>query len=341
MKRLLSGLVAGAAALMGVCASMAAADTVVLKDGDRLTGTITSLSGGKLTLHTGAEGDVTIDPAQINTFSTDEPVLIQLSDGSREEAVVHPMDNGMFRVGQGMGASVLAFSDIKSINVPPAVWTGDVKFGGLLVRGNTDTDTVNFGFDVKRTTDQDTFDFNGSYLFGRTHDRIGNTTATTADSWTLEAKYQYNFTPRFYGFLDVPLLHDRLAQLYLRITPALGVGYKFYDTADFKLSGEAGVAGIIEQYSNGTPDSETFSLLLAYHLTKKFNDKVSVFSDLSYYPGVSNVSEFVVDFDAGLHMVLTKHFFSELRLDLDYDNTPALGALHTDSKVALDVGYNF
>lgn len=325
---------------LGFCARLAVADQVILKNGDRLTGTITSMAGGNLVMHTAEAGDVTIDSSDIDTFSSNAPVTVKLQDGTEIVGTISPVQNGMIKLNRGSATDFLTMNEIKAINPPPpTVWNANVKFGGLLVRGNTDTDSVNFGFDVKRTTEKDVFDFNGTYLYGRTRDRLAGTTATTADSWTLEAKYSYNLNPRTYAFLDVPLLHDRLAEIYLRITPSAGIGYKFFDQPHFKLAGEFGVAGIIEQYSNGTPDSDTFSLVLAYHLTKDINDKVSVFSDLSYYPGVINVSLFVVDFDAGLKVVLTKHFFAELRGDVDYNNTPAIGALHTDSKISLDLGY--
>ena len=212
--------------VLGLCAGFARADLVILKNGDRFTGTITSMSGGNLLMHTAEAGDVTIDTSNIDTFSSTGPITVRLNDGTTLTGTVSPVQNGMIRLNRDDTSDWLTMNEIKSINPPPpVVWSATAKFGGLLVRGNTDTDSANFGFDVKRTTEKDVLDFNGTYLYGRTRDRIAGTTAVTADSWTLEGKYSYNLSPKWYAFLDVPLLHDRLAEIYLRITPSAGLGY--------------------------------------------------------------------------------------------------------------------
>src|SRR5207248_11666646 len=56
------------------------ADEVVFKNGDRLTGTIKSVDGGKLTIDTKVAGVVTVDMGDVQTFSTDTPVQMKLKD---------------------------------------------------------------------------------------------------------------------------------------------------------------------------------------------------------------------------------------------------------------------
>ena len=41
-----------------------------------------------------------------------------------------------------------------------------------------------------------------------------------------------------------------------------------------------------ENYTNGTPTKEDVSAKAAYHLTKKFNDAVSLFHDTEYLQSV-------------------------------------------------------
>ena len=55
-----------------------------------------------------------------------------------------------------------------------------------------------------------------------------------------------------------------------------------------------------------TPD-ENVSLRLAYHVDKMlWSEKLKVFSDCQYFPSIQNVSNYLVLFDAGLRLALTK-----------------------------------
>jgi putative salt-induced outer membrane protein YdiY len=331
-------VLAGALALS---ASVVSADQVVFKNGDKLTGKITSLADGKLTLSTPVAGDVKIDMSQVSTFSTDAPIDMVLSDGTVVDQKIIAGGAGQVQIAGGLlGNQHVSVGDVESINPPQAVWTGDLKFGGLLIRGNTFSDSINFGLDLARTTKQDVISFNADYIYGRTKDRTTGAKTATADNWQMELKYDYNFTKKFYGFVDAIVAKDRLAFLDLRFNPAAGVGYRWFDKPDFKFATEGGIAWVYEKYTNATPTREDVSLKLAYHLVKNFNDKVSLFHDLSYYPSIENGKNYLVNTDLGLRSTWTKHLFSEFKFVLDYDSNPAIGALKTNLRYELNVGYS-
>jgi len=314
---------------------------VVFKNGDKLTGKITSLGDGKLTIHTMEAGDVKVDAAQLQTFSTDAPITVRLSDGSTVVQKIDAADNGQVTIGGGLlGNQHVNVSNVEAINPPSAVWSGDIKFGGLLIRGNTSSETVNFGMDVARTTEKDVISFGASYLYGRTKDRTTGLHTTTADNWQADLKYEYNFTKKFYGFAEAAVSRDRLAFLDLRFNPSAGVGYRWFTKPNFTFATEGGIAWLYQHYTNSTPTREDVALKLAYHLTTKFNDYVSLLHDLEYFPSVENGSVFVVTTDLGLRAALTTHFFTEFKFVLDYDSQPAVGALKTNTRYELNVGYS-
>lgn len=58
-------------------AQQAAADTVWLNNGDRLTGTIRYLSDGKLAIETHYAGTVTLDWNAVSTLASDNPVNVE------------------------------------------------------------------------------------------------------------------------------------------------------------------------------------------------------------------------------------------------------------------------
>src|SRR5262245_63656743 len=79
------------------------ADTVKLKNGDRITGKVVNLLEGKLTIKTDAMGEIKIDVAQIDTIATDEPLSIDLPDGSHLNGKAVESKDGVFAVDTGGG----------------------------------------------------------------------------------------------------------------------------------------------------------------------------------------------------------------------------------------------
>lgn len=318
-------------------------DEIVFKNGDRLSGKITSLGDGKMVIQTAEAGDVKVDAAQVKSFSTDAPIELRLSDGTLLNRRVGPADGDgqVSLLGGLLGEQGVAIADIDAINPPTVQWLGDIKFGALLSRGNSSSETVSLGINLARKTERDALTFGASYLYGRTKNRLTGLRTTTADNWQTELKYEYNFTKKFYGFADALLSRDRLAFLDLRFNPAVGVGYRWVKDPDLTFATEGGIAWVYETYTNASPTRRDFSLKLAYHLTKKFNDHVALFHDVSYFPSVQDGRHFIANIDAGFRATLTKHFFTEFKAVLDYDSTPARGALKTNTRYELNAGYAF
>src|SRR2546423_5041581 len=109
--------VARAIMLFLVLPPSAFADEVVLKNGDRLTGTVTSSDGKKLTLKSKPLGDLTIDMKDVATFSTDEPARLKLKDGEHLSAKVNASESGTVEVADPQPRPV-PLSDLKYVNLP-------------------------------------------------------------------------------------------------------------------------------------------------------------------------------------------------------------------------------
>ena len=338
------GILGWAIALLTLAAgaTTARADQVVLKNGDKLDGHIVTLGGGKLTINVPGLGDVKVDVAQIVTFHTDGPVDVRLSDGSSVKRKIDAVSSGGVTLAGGLLVSPrLSLAQVTDINPPQPAWTGSVAAGALLIRGNSDTDTVNLAVNLARKTEQDDISIVGAYLYGRTKDHTTGVVTTTTENWQVEARYDYNFTKKLYGFLDGQVRKDRIADLDLRVVPSAGLGYKFFNSPDFTLTTEAGLAWVYEKYTNDTPTREDVSLHLAYHVAKKFNDVLSAFHDLEYLPSVERERNFVVNTDLGVHVQVSKHLFGEAKITLDFDSAPANGAEKTNVFYGLNAGYNF
>ncbi len=317
------------------------ADEVVFKNGDKLTGKIVSAEDGKLKIKSAVAGTVEVDLVDVKTFASDEPIALKLKDGTIiRQPVAAAEKAGEVAVKPGaVAAQNVPIDSIKTINQKES-WTGSLVAGGLITRGNSDTEAFNFSADATRRTDIDRLNLNGQYLFGRQEDPTTGEKSTSTDNWRLGAKYDYFINEKLYAFGSFAIEKDRIANLDIRLTPAVGLGYQWIERKDFNFFTEAGLAYVYEDYE-GEEASENISLKLAYHVDKKLREGVSVFHNLTFYPSIEDISDYYLLTDAGIRADLTDSFFTEFKVELKYDATPATGSSRSDLRYILGVGWNF
>ena len=83
------------------------------------------------------------------------------------------------------------------------------------------------------------------------------------------------------------------------------------------------------------------ALRLAYHVDKKLSDTVYVFHNLEYLPAFEDFGDYLVNADAGIQADLTKSFFSQVKVEWEYDATPAPGRDQNDHRYVVGVGWRF
>lgn len=153
-------------------------------------------------------------------------------------------------------------------------------------------------------------------------------------------KYDKFWTQKFYSYATARLEHDRIALLYYRVTPGVGVGYQWYESPGFNFNTEAGVSYVHEEFDNDG-SNDFIALRLAYHIDKKLNEKVGLFHNLEYLPAFEDPGDYLLNTDAGIRADVTKNFFSEFKVEWKRDSTPAPGALQNDTRFVLGVGWSF
>ena len=94
-----------------------------MNNGDRLSGEIILLDGGKLALKTKYAGQVLIDWKDIDTLSSDKPLLVRRSgfDNERSERLAAAAGAGMVRV-QGEREYSLPLAQIKRLGRHGRCW---------------------------------------------------------------------------------------------------------------------------------------------------------------------------------------------------------------------------
>jgi putative salt-induced outer membrane protein YdiY len=323
-----------------VCSSFAIADTVVLSNGDTLNGKIGLITTTEMKFNSPAFGDVTIPLSKITRYTIDAPARVQPRG---EEGFSGQVSGDSTSV--TVDDKKYAVSELKAINPPPQEWTGALVANFALARGNTNRFVVGTEAAAALRRDDAVFNdrisFGGGYNYGESGGGAGDEDKVTdTDNWNVFGKYDRYWDDQWYGYANAKLEHDRIAALYYRVAPGVGLGYQWFETEKMKFRTEAGLTYIHEEFDpSGTNDS--IAVRLAYAYDNKLTDDVVLFHTLEYLPAIDDPADYILNTDLGIRASLTDDFFAQFKILYKRDSTPAEDALKNDLLYTIGVGWNF
>jgi len=329
-----------------VLSSPLAADQVVLKNGDRITGKIVAVGDGVLTLKGDQVGQITIAMKDIATFASDSPLEIHLKDGTVLNQPVIAADADRFAITEGPALRPQTFSlaDVTSINPPPKPqpkWTGSISGAVTSTHGNTKAEAVSASVNVVRRSEKDRTTAAADYGRSEQRNRTTKEDDTTEDWWRARAQYDYFFSKKFFGFGNVRYERDAIADLDRRVVVGGGGGYQWIENAKTSFSTNLGLASLYEKFDNVNDSNSEISLQVGYNLDHRIRDGLRFVHDLTYYPSLEQFSDYYLTTTGELRASLTKSMFANFKVIFNYDESPAPGRGSTDVKYLLGIGMNF
>ncbi|MFH1719432.1 MAG: DUF481 domain-containing protein [Planctomycetota bacterium] len=321
-------------------------DELVLKNGDRLTGKIVRLVDGKLVFKSDVAGEVTVELSNIQTFSSDEPITVNLKDKTGFNQKVLGAGAGRFGVEGSdlLEAQEFVVADIVSINPPIKPipkWTGDISAGITSTHGNTKTEMISANANFSKRTEKDRTMLGADYAKGEQEDPDTGQTVTIEDWWRARGKYDYFFGEKKYGYLDGRYEKDAVAELDRRVIVGAGGGYQWIESENMNFSTELGLASLYEKFDNQTESNSEMSFQVGYNFDKKLRKNIKFTHDLTFYPSIDKFSDYFLTSTAGVRADFTEKIFMTFKTIFNYDETPAVGAHKTDVKYFLGIGYRF
>jgi putative salt-induced outer membrane protein len=115
------------------------------------------------------------------------------------------------------------------------VWIGKGQFGFLNSHGNADAESINGALDMSRYDGAWKNEIYLGALYGK------SSSVVSAERWETRLQSNYNFTTTLFGFGGLRYEHDLFDGFQYQASVTTGVGYKFIDSADTKLTGQVGV----------------------------------------------------------------------------------------------------
>jgi putative salt-induced outer membrane protein len=116
-----------------------------------------------------------------------------------------------------------------------ADWKGKGEAGLVLARGNTDADTINFKLGMSEEVDPWKHSLEMAAL------RASTNGVESANRYMAGWQSDYKLNARTFAFGGLRYENDKFSGFDYQASASAGIGYKFYDTARIKLSGQAGL----------------------------------------------------------------------------------------------------
>jgi putative salt-induced outer membrane protein YdiY len=220
------------------------ADQITLKNGDRLSGTVTKSDDKTLVLKTEFMGDVTIQISAIDAIQTTQTMHVATKDGKSLSGPVNTSDGNIAVTTTTAGVVSVPRADVTALrsdaeeaayekSLHPTLlqgWAGGANVGFALTRGNSDTKNLALAFTADRKTTHDEISMYANTVYS-TNDAAGATPSVTANTIQSGARYSRNFTKVLFGFGSADFQTDALQALNLRSILGGGLGLHVINTS--------------------------------------------------------------------------------------------------------------
>jgi putative salt-induced outer membrane protein len=222
-----------------------------------------------------------------------------------------------------------------------AQWTGKGEAGLVITTGNAETTSGNVKLAMQKAAGDWT------HKFGLAGVYIANDVDTTAQRWEAAAQTQRTLNERNYWFGSARYEDDRFSGFNYQGALTTGLGRKFIDSEDTKLSGQIGVGyKVLETRVSFNPltnriipaESDSFAGLFAgVDYLHRFNASTSLVNKLVIEGASANT---FIQNDISLQVKMSDRLALAVGYQIRHNTEPPRGFQKTDSQSTVNVVYD-
>ena len=317
--------------------SSAFADWVMLKNGDRLSGTITQQNVNNISIDTTNFGVVTLTADKISSVHQGPAprVLARELRTGVPMSYVAPINND-------------ATSNVAAPPIEPAAekkkderkvgvykWSGRASAGGMVENGNNESQSFTADVQTKVRDKNNRFTFGGEANYG-TED-----SERTDNDQQIYAEYDRFVTDQWFVGGRQAFERDEFEELDLRSETGIFAGYQFYEQDDLNLQIKAGPDYIYEKFDNGDTESDIALGWLLEYDQKFIDDKLQLFHSHEILTPFSDSSAFLFESETGARVPFSEKLDASAQVDFDWDNDPIDGVEENDTTYSIKLGYGW
>jgi small nuclear ribonucleoprotein (snRNP)-like protein len=335
----------------GLLLNTAWADQVVMKNGDRVTGSIVKQDGKTITIKTDNFGIVTAPWDKVASLQSDQPVNVVLKDGKTLVGTVAPSDGKVEIATKDTKVDVSA-GEITAIRngdeqkayerlLSPGLlqlWSGGGSLGWAGTEGNTQTSTFTTAFNAARVTNTDKISVYFNVI--KASALIKGQNASTAQAVRGGIGYNRNVHPRLFVNVFNDYEYDKFQNLDLRFV--IGGGFGFHAVKNKR--------SVLDVLGGADYDHSSFSTPLIRNVaeaywgdeyTLKLTGASSLTQSFRMFNNLSDTGAYRVNFDLGVATKLRKWLSWNLALSDRYLSDPVPGRKPNDWLYTTGLGVTF
>lgn len=335
----------------------AVADTIVLQNGDHVTGTFVSADGKTMAIKTPYEGQISLDWANVSQIVVTGPVYVTSGQRMLNGTISKVSDTLVVHTSTGDVtvplAQVTAVRSQEEQNAyedslhPPFTrnWAGGAALGLTLARGNSDTTNLTTSFTLGRKTLNDLIALSESSVY------TTSTPAATvsADAIIGTALYHRNLSKNLFAFVSADFVHDQLQGLNLRQIYSAGLGRNLINSPNTTLDVEAGLNYTRESYSGTatlapglTINRNLVAITTGEDFTHRFSKVTSLDEHFFFYPDLSNPGQYRFTLTTDANTRISSWLSWQISLnDLYVSNPPIPGTKSNDVILSTGLAVTF
>jgi putative salt-induced outer membrane protein YdiY len=298
-----------------------------LRNGDRLTGYITSESTNRVVLTNTWTKEIVIPQSAIVRRES-----IRSAATASTNAVTAPAITTTNTAAKPAKPPAAAPTVVGP--KPPMKWTGELQLGADL--GFSEKNRQLYTGKTKITMTyhrlRNTFDYN--FAYGETESII------SANRMEGSLKTDYDLTKRVYVYNLMGGGYDQIRKINSRYEVGPGLGYHLINRTNFVLNTEAGINYQAHYLADDTK-TELFYYRLAENFTWRINSRFTLDEKFEFFPRVENWGVYRLRFESNLKYSILNNLFLSLSVLDQYDTDPAEGVGQNDLQVRSMIGVKF
>ena len=293
------------------------ADTVWLKNGDKLSGKIILFDGGKLLVQTEYAGAVPIDWSKVKTLESDQHLLVKQDAYTGEVAKsLHAAEDGKVTLVNGDAPKTVELASIQQMLKPKPVvedlvWKGNIDAALDYQRADNDTDDYDIDFRTSARHGRWRHIAEGEY------NREFQDDVVTTDNWRGEYSLDRFLTDKWFWQGRLVYKRDKVEDLSRQRTVGTGPGYQFWDDELGAFSLGSLVNRTDYEFADGNEEN-FYSLAMKWDYNRYLIGKrVEFFTSGEVGKPLSGVADYALDAEIGLRYKVTDWASLNLKAERD------------------------
>ncbi len=321
------------------------AGTVILKNGDHITGTITRVGAAHVTVKTAYAGILSIPIADIKTLSSSIPVVLAPAKAPAQMATLAPAPSGSGWTVTPVNMPVPPAKSTEPVSWFGPNWQNELDLGALDATGNSNstqfTGALNFHYHFK--PNEVNINLTGGY--GMTNDVQSLGFFQTDEIWRRALdEFKPKWAKKMFLFAENSNRYDAILGISIRSNNSIGPGYYIFDNKKVELDVLAGPGYTYERFFHGQSVSY-INGTAGLHFRYQIDNRTRFTQTMQYITSLESAYNYQASATSALSFDLpevARGFGLRASFTDNYDNTAGeLGRKRNDTLIIGSMFYKF